>query len=189
MRRRQPSTISDSIVDSHLSRRKSSHPVIHTLVLQRTQHLFDSTVLTFCLPIGLGMERRAEHRTRTKQCPERLPEGRREPRVTVVQNHGRNPKKANDIFKKELRHLWGCQFPRPSKHRYQTCELAILTHTADEPVVTTNQRHAKHEVNCPPLEFLVWHGQGLQEASRQGVHIFDALAYRASLDKCCNMLR
>ena len=135
------------------------------------------------------MERRAEHRTRTKQCPERLPEGRREPRVTVVQNHGRNPKKANDMFKKELRHLWGCQFPRPSKHRYQTCELAILTHTADEPVVTTNQRHAKHKVYCPPLEFLVWHGQGLQEASRQGVHIFDALAYRASLDKCCDMLR
>ena len=107
----------------------------------------------------------------------------------VVQHHGRNPKKANDILKKVLSHLWGCQFPRPGKHRYQTCELAILMHTADEPIVTTNQRHAKHEVNCPPLEFLVWHWQRLQEASRQGVYIFDALANRAPLDKCCNMLR
>ena len=125
----------------------------------------------------------------TKQCPQRLPEGSREPRVTVVQNHGRNPKKANDIFEKELRHLWGCQFPRPGKHRYQTCELAILTRTADVPIVTTNQWHAKHEVNSPPLEFLVWQGQGLQEASQQGIDIFDALANSASLDKCCNMLR
>ena len=106
-----------------------------------------------------------------------------------MQNHGRNPKKANDIFEKELHHLWGCQSPPPSKHRYQMCELAILTQTADEPIVTINQWHAKHEVNFPPLEVLVWHGQGLQEASRQGVNIFDALAYIASLDKCCDMLR
>ena len=77
-----------------------------------------------------------------------------------MQNHGRNPKKANYIFKKELRHLWGCQFLRPSKHRDQTCELAIFAHAADEPVVTMNQRHAKHEVNSPPPEFLV--GQELK---------------------------
>ena len=106
-----------------------------------------------------------------------------------MQNHGRNPKKANNIFEKELCHLWGCQLPRPSKHRYQTCDLAILTHTADEPIVTTNQWHAKHKVNCPPLDFLVWQWQGLQEASRQGVDTFDALANCASLDKRCNMLR
>ena len=143
----------------------------------------------FCLSIGLGMERQAEHCTQPKQCPEQLPEGRHEPRVTVVQNHGMNPKPANDIFEKQFRHLRGCQFPHPNKHRYQLCELVILTYTADEPIVTTNQQHAKHEVNCLPLEFLVWHGQGLEEASRQGVHIFDALANRASLDKCCDMLR
>ena len=106
-----------------------------------------------------------------------------------MQNHGRNPKKANDIFKKQLCHLWGCQFPHPSKHRYQTCELTILTHTADEPVVTTNQRHAKHKVDSPPLEFLVWQGQGLQKASRWGVDIFDVLANHAALVKCSNMLR
>ena len=106
-----------------------------------------------------------------------------------MQNHGRNPKKVNDIFKKELRHLWGCQFPRPSKHRYQMCELAIPTRTADEPIKTTNQRHVKHEVNSPPLEFLVWQVQRLQEASWHGIDIFDALANHASLDKCCNMLR
>ena len=135
------------------------------------------------------MEHQAEHCTRTKQCPQRLPEGSREPRVTVMQNHGRNHKKANDIFEKELCHLWGCQFPRPGKHRYQTCELAILTHTADEPVVTTNQRDDKQKVNGQPLELLVWQGQRLQEASQQGIDIFDALANCASLDKCCNMLR
>ena len=69
------------------------------------------------------------------------------------------------------------------------CELTVFTHTADEPIVTTNQWHAKHEVNSPPLEFLVWQGQRLQEASWQGNDIFDALANRASLDKYCNMLR
>ena len=104
-----------------------------------------------------------------------------------MQKHGRNPKQANDIFEKELPHLWGCQFPRPSKHRYQTRELTVFTHAADKPIVTTNQWHAKYKVNSPPLKFLVWQGQGLQKASRQGVHIFDALAHRAALDKC--MLR
>ena len=48
-------------------------------------------------------------------------------------------------------------------------------HTADEPVVTTNQWHAKHKVNCLPLEFLVWQWQVLQEASWQGIDILNAL--------------
>ena len=69
------------------------------------------------------------------------------------------------------------------------CELTILAHAADEPIITTNQWHAKHEVNSSPLEFLVWQGQGLQEASRQGVDIFDAVANHAALEKCSNMLR
>ena len=69
------------------------------------------------------------------------------------------------------------------------CELTILAHTAYELVVTTNQWHAKNEVNKPPLEFPVRQGQWLQEASRQGIDIFDALANSAALDKCSNMLR
>ena len=69
------------------------------------------------------------------------------------------------------------------------CGLTILTHTADKPVVTTNQGHAIHKVNSPPLEFSVRQWQQLQEASRQGVNIFDALANSAALDKCSNMLR
>ena len=126
---------------------------------------------------------------RTKQCPQRLPERICEPRVMVMQHYGRNPKKANNVFEKQLRHLWGCQFPCPSKHRNQTFELTILAHTADEPIVTMNQWHAKNKVNSPPLEFLVWHGQGLKEDSRQGINIIDALANHAALDKCSNILR
>ena len=106
-----------------------------------------------------------------------------------MQNHGRNPKKVNNILEKQFRHLWGCQFPGPGKDRYQTCELTVFTHAADKPVVTTNKQHAKHEVNCPPLEFLVWQGQGLQEASRQVIDIFDALANCTSLDKCSNIIK
>ena len=106
-----------------------------------------------------------------------------------MQKQGRNTKKANHIFEKQLCHLWGCQFPRPGKHRNQTCELTILAHALDEPVVTTNQRYAKHKVDSPPLEFLVWQRQWLQEASRQGIDTFDVLANCAALDKCSDMLR
>ena len=106
-----------------------------------------------------------------------------------MQNHGGNPKKVNNIFEKQLRFLWSCQFPRHGKYRNQPHELTILTHTADEPIGTTNQWHTIHKVNCPPLEFVVWQWQWLQKASRYGVDIFDVLANSAALDKCSNMLR
>ena len=106
-----------------------------------------------------------------------------------MQNHGRNPKKVNNIFVKQFCHLWGYQFHCPGKHRNQRCELTILAYTTDEPIVTMNHWHTKHEANSPPLEFLVWQGQGLQKASQQSVDIFDALANHTALDKCSKMLR
>ena len=63
-----------------------------------------------------------------------------------------NPKQANHMLKEQVGNLWGCQFPLPSEHRYETCELTILVHTADEPIVPTYNRHAQHEIKRPPLK-------------------------------------
>ena len=92
------------------------------------------------------------------------------------------------MFKEQVGYLWGCQFPLPSEHRYEACELTVLIHTTDETIVPTNHRHSQHEVKCPPFKLSRRKRQGLEQATRKSIGVFYPLAYRAALDKAADML-